>query len=322
MKLFNPLPLIAICFISCGTAQVKPTTTISNSTLAEISVKEGGKWEGRKYIGGTFKNVEKLKVAKEHTDHSFDIRYEGPGWESSKIGYRLYLDWRNAIDVFGKKTNDIILPQVGQDGFDSYHQMNDWGQDILKAGKGIGLGSLDRYYNNERQHFYVVDSTIATVQNKKNTSSVKINYFGWKTANDIIDLTSELTIKKDQRHTKHSFQTSKKINGICTGIVKQKNTEIIKGISKNKKWAFIATYGQQSLIPDNLGMAIFYEVNTVEKEIETDLDHLLIFKPSTYTIEFYLTAAWQQEINGIKSKEEFEKYLKEQLALLNDKNKI
>lgn len=26
-------------------------------TYAEISVKEGGKWEGRKYVGGTFKNV-------------------------------------------------------------------------------------------------------------------------------------------------------------------------------------------------------------------------------------------------------------------------
>ena len=180
MKLFNPLPLISICFISCSTSQVTPSITNTNATLAEISVKEGGKWEGRKYIGGTFKNVERHKLAKEHTDHSFDIRYEGPGWESSKIGYRLYLDWRNAIDVFGKKTNKIILPQVGQDGFDSYHQMSDWGQDILKAGKGIGLGSLDRFYNNERQHFYVVDSTVATVQNKTNTSTVKINYYGWK----------------------------------------------------------------------------------------------------------------------------------------------
>ena len=133
----------------------------NQKTYAEVSVKEGGKWEGRKYIGGTFKNVQKLKLAPEHTDHSFDIRYEGPGWESNKIGYRLYLDWRNAIDIFGKKTEKIILPQVGQDGFDSYHEMSDWGADILKAGKGIGIGSVDRYLNKERLHFYEVDSTIA-----------------------------------------------------------------------------------------------------------------------------------------------------------------
>ncbi|WP_300977302.1 DUF4861 family protein, partial [Flavobacterium sp.] len=96
------LQLLA-CLALIGIYQVNAQTSNKKAkTYAEISVKEGGKWEGRKYIGGTFKNVQKLKLAPEHTDHSFDIRYEGPGWESNKIGYRLYLDWRNAIDIFGK----------------------------------------------------------------------------------------------------------------------------------------------------------------------------------------------------------------------------
>ena len=157
--------LLLLSLASCQ-AQNNKTTSKNSKTYAEISVKEGGKWEGRKYIGGTFKNVQSLKLAPEHTDHSFDIRYEGPGWESNKIGYRLYLDWRNAIDIFGKKTEAMVLPKVGLDGFDSYHEMSDWGSDILKAGKGIGIGSIDRYLNNEKLHFYAVDSTIAMVQNK------------------------------------------------------------------------------------------------------------------------------------------------------------
>ena len=195
---------LLVSLFSCK-AQEKQLSTKAK-TYAEISVKEGGKWEGRKYIGGTFKNVPSLKLAPEHTDHSFDIRYEGPGWESNKVAYRLYLDWRNAIDIFGKKTEAIILPQVGQDNFDSYHEMQVWGSDILKAGKGIGIGSIDRYLNNERLHFYAVDSTIAKVQNKSNESGVKINYYGWKTASDKIDFTSELSIKPDQIYTKHTFQ--------------------------------------------------------------------------------------------------------------------
>ena len=313
--------LIVLSLASCQ-AQNKTGTTPTSKTYAEISVKEGGKWEGRKYIGGTFKNVQSLKLAPEHTDHSFDIRYEGPGWESNKVGYRLYLDWRNAIDIFGKKTKEIVLPQVGQDGFDSYHLMQDWGSDILKAGKGIGIGSIDRYLNNERLHFYAVDSTIAKVQNKSNESSVKINYYGWKTASDKIDFTSELTIKPDQRYAKHTFQASKEIKGICTGIVKQKNTEFLKKESTNKKWAYIATYGQQSLVPDNLGMAIFYEISTVESLVDAEFDHLLVFKPSTKSNSFYLLGAWEQEIGGIKSKEEFIKYLDEKLTVLNKKNKL
>lgn len=292
-------------------------------TYAEISAKTDGKWEGRKYIGGTaFKNVDRLKLAPEHTDHSFDIRYEGPGWENNRIGYRLYLDWRNAIDIFGKKTSAMILPVVGQDNFDSYHEMSDWGADILKAGKGIGIGSVDRYLNNEKLHFHEVDSTIAAVVNKDKESGVKVNYYGWKTASDKIDFTSILTIKPDQLYTKHTIQASKEIKGICTGIVKQKNTELLKKESKNKKWAYLATYGTQSLVPDKLGMAIFYQVNTIENIADTDLDYLLVFKPTTKANSFYLLGAWEQEKNGIKSQEEFVKYLDTQLEVLNKKGKM
>lgn len=312
--------LLLVCQFTCK-AQDKYEIKTAKS-YAELSVKEGGKWEGRKYIGGTFKNVDKLKLAKEHTDHSFDIRYEGAGWESNKIGYRLYLDWRNAIDIFGKKTEAIVLPQVGQDGFDSYHEMSDWGADILKAGKGIGIGSIDRYLNKERLHFHEVDSTIAEVKNEVNKSTVKVRYFGWKTASDKIDFTSELTIKPDQRYTQHTIHASKEIQGICTGIVKQKNTELLKKVSKNKKWAYIATYGSQSLVPDKLGMAIFYETSTIENLVDAEFDHLLIFKPTTKSVSFYFLGAWEQEKDGIKTKEEFLSYLDKKLTELNSKNKI
>lgn len=292
-------------------------------TYAEISSKTDGKWEGRKYKGGTvFKNVDRLKAAPEHTDHSFDIRYEGPGWESNRIGYRLYLDWRNAIDIFGKKTPEMILPRVGQDNFDSYHKMSDWGADILQAGKAIGIGSIDRYLNNEKLHFREVDSTIATVVNKTTESGVKVNYYGWKTASDKIDFISELTIKPDQLYTQHTFTPSKDLKGICTGIAKQKNAELLKKESKNKKWAYLATYGEQSLVPDKLGMAIFYQTGTIESSPETDLDYLLVFKPTKKATTFYLLGAWEQEINGIKSKEEFTKYLDEKLEILNKKGKM
>ncbi|MCM0667527.1 DUF4861 family protein [Flavobacterium tyrosinilyticum] len=294
-----------------------------NKTYAEISAKTDGKWEGRKYKGGTvFKNVDRLKLAPEHTDHSFDIRYEGPGWENNRIGYRLYLDWRNAIDIFGKKTSENILPLVGQDGFDSYHNMSDWGADILKAGKGIGIGSIDRYLNSEKLHFREVDSTIATVANKSNESIVKVNYYGWKTASDKIDFISELTIKPDQLYTQHTIKASQAIQGICTGIVKTKTGELLKKESKNKKWAYLATYGEQSLVPDKLGMAIFYEISTIENIADTDLDYLLVFKPTTKAVTFYLLGAWEQEVNGIKTKEEFAQYLDKQLEVLNKKGKM
>jgi hypothetical protein len=322
MMKIQQISLVVVCSIALMKSHSILGQSVNSKTYAEISVKEGGKWEGRKYSGGTFKNVQKLKLAPEHTDHSFDIRYEGPGWESNKIGYRLYLDWRNAIDIFGKKTEAIILPKVGQDGFDSYHEMQDWGSDILKAGKGIGIGSIDRYVNNERLHFHEVDSTIASIVNTSQKSSVKVHYYGWKTAQDKVDFTSELTIKPDQRYTQHTIHSSKAIEGICTGIVKQKNTELFQKKSQNKKWAYIATYGAQSLVPDQLGMAIFYQVSSIANLVDAEFDHLLLFIPTTKAVDFYFLGAWKQEPNGIQSKEEFERYLDEKLEVLNQKNQL
>lgn len=290
-------------------------------TYAELSIKEGGHWEGREYIDGTFKNVNELKVPVEHTDHSWFIRYEGPGWESNKVGYRLYLDWRNCIDIFGKVKDSMILSKVGQDGFDSYHEKSDWGMDILKAGKGLGIGAIGRYTNKEVLHFNSVDSTFAKVGNDINKSTVIVDYYGWRTAEAKIDFKSVLTIAPDQRFTKHTIQASKEINGICTGIVKH-GVNYFSKESTNKKWGYIATYGVQTLVPDKLGMAIFYEIETVAEVTEWEHDHLIVFKPSTKEVPFYFLGAWEQEKDGIKTEEAFLAYLDQKLEELNSTNKL
>jgi hypothetical protein len=233
----------------------------------------------------------------------------------------LYLDWRNCIDIFGKLTDEMILPKVGQDGFDSYHEKSDWGMDILKAGKGLGIGAIGRYVNNEVLHFNKVDSTFVKVENENNKSTVTVNYNGWKTANDSIDFTSILSIVPNQRYTKHTIQSSNEIEGICTGIVKH-NVNYFTKESDNKKWGYIATYGIQTLakVPDNLGMAIFYEIETVAEVTNWEHDYLLVFKPTTKQVSFYFLGAWEQEKNGIKTEETFLTYLDEKLNELNANN--
>jgi len=308
-------------FVSCQ-VQNKKNTDKNSGAYAEISVKGGGHWEGRKYIGGTFKNVQSMKMAPEHTDHSFDIRYEGPGFENKHIAYRLYLDWRNAIDLFGKYSDTIVLPKVGLDGFDSYHEKCEWGSDILKAGKAMGIGSLGRYVNKKVLHFNEVDSTFVKIENQAKFSSAHVNYFGWKTANDKIDLKSILTVVPEERFVKHSITPSKNIEGICTGIVKLQKLPLITKESDTKKWGYIATYGPQSMFSDNLGLAVFYETATVESSIEGVDDHLIVFKPTLKPIVYYFLGAWEKEKNAIKNQEEFIKYLDQKLALLNKKNKL
>lgn len=300
---------------------------ITPKTYAEISIAQGGEWVNglrghKEYNSGTsFKNIDSLVVPKEHTDHTWYLRYEGPGWENSQVGYRIYLDWRNAIDIFGKKVDSIVLPYVGQDGFDSYHEPSNWGQDILKAGKSMGIGGYGRLVADTIVHFQSVKNTFAKVENSNNNSTVNITYEDWKSGNESIHLNSKLTIYPSDRFTKAELTPSKEISGICTGIV---NHNVTLHKKEGEKWAYIATYGIQTLAspPDNLGMALFYKLDEVSEQKKGYDDHLVIFKPTTKTVTYYFLAAWEQELNGLKTEEEFLADIELKLQSLNETNSI
>lgn len=320
------LAIAATLIVSCQQQEktensadaVKETPTAEPSTYAELSIKQGGEWNENVYEGGTeFVNIDQLRVPDQHTDHSYYIRYEGPGWESKQVGYRLYLDWRNAIDIFGKTNDSLVLTGVGQDGFDSYHEMSDWGMDILKVGKSLGIGSIGRIVDNEVHHFQEVDSTLASVSNENDHSSVLINYHGWLTPGAKIDLSSNLSIKGETRLTTHKIQSSEAIEGLCTGIVIHEGTNNLSNADTDGEWAFIATYGEQTLVPDQLGMAIFYRKSDVAEVKDGEFDHLIIFHPTTEPVTYMFMGAWEKEENGIKSEEEFINYLNNKVQELN-----
>ncbi|SOC79330.1 protein of unknown function [Salinimicrobium sediminis] len=300
------------------------SATAQPQTYAEISVKKGGQWEGREYKGGTFENVEELTLPPEHTDHSYYIRYEGPGWENPQVGYRLYLDWRNAIDVFGKKTDTLVLPQVGQDGFDSYHEEAAWGMDILKAGKSLGIGSYGRFMNDTVAHFRNVGNTRAHVSNSDASSEVRIEYSDWVTGADTVDLTSTLSIFPEGRFTKATLDLSEPLEGLTTGIVKFENIDLLQKQSEAGEWAYIATYGNQTLVndQDKLGMALFYKTADVKEVKEGPHDHLVIFNETAEPITYYFLAAWEQEPGGITTKEAFITELDEHLNRLQESGKL
>lgn len=289
----------------------KKEIVAQQKTYAEISIKEGGEWQGKKYVGEnlTFKNVSYLKAPDSLTDHSYYVRYEGPGWESSKVGYRLYFDWRNAIDIFGKKVDTMVLSKAGLDNYDSYHEKASWGQDILKAGQSLGIGSYGRFDGKKNiVHFKEVDSSTAQIHNSSNGSGVTINYYGWTALNKKIDLKTDLMIAPNSRMTKATLTPSKAGEGLSTGLVKFDGIELLNKENANG-WGYIATYGKQTLVPDNLGMAIFYKVDEVKTIADSEFDHLIVFKPTTAPITYYFTAAWEHEKNGIKTEEEFLSYL-------------
>ncbi len=301
------------------------THNYAKRTQAEISQKFGGKWKDHKYMGGEFKNVDFTRVPDEHTDHSFFYRYEGPGWESDKVGYRFYLDWRNAIDIYGKKTDTLALQNVGQDGYESYHNMSDWGMDILKVGNSLGMGSIAMWKKGKVQMVSNVDSTTCKIAvNGPLCSAVVTKYYGWHVGNDRYDLTSRLSIKAGSRMTRHDLAINPPAENLCTGLVKDdKAAPIMPDESENQgDWTYLAQYGKQSLNNDNLGMAILYKKSELIKITEDELSRVVILKPNSGKLRYYFLAAWELEPGGITNAKDFKSYLKQLTQKVNNPVKI
>lgn len=290
-------------------------------TQAYLGLKEGGVWkwvtkangnQQYEYQGGVFKPVQSLKVNEKHTDHSFDIQFEGPGWESNKIGYRLYLDWRNAIDIFGKKTDKMVLQNVGLDGFDSYHEMQDWGVDVLKVGDALGIGTLAFWDGEKAIRVEKTDGINCSVENEKNSSKVKVNYSGWEINNTKTDLQTTLEIEAGSYLTKYSIELSEELPNLATGIIKLPETETAVISDIKSGWSCFVTFGIQSLEKDKLGMCIFFKTNQLIQKTEDKNSHVIVLKPEKNKLSYYFGAAWEQDASGVKTMEVFKKLMKEQ----------
>ncbi len=292
--------------VELGEGEKMPT--FPKRTQAEISHKVNGHWEGREYIDGEFKNIDHLNVPPEHTDHSWFIRYEGPGWESDLVGYRFYLDWRNATDIFGKKTPKMVLQDVGLDGFDSYHEPSDWGMDVLKVGSSLGIGALGTWQEDKALRVETTDSLSCTiVENGVVESKIITNYFGWQVGDVKTDVTSELSIHAGSRLTRHDVILSNELANLCTGIVKHPEGKVIQG--NHGGWAYLATWGAQSLAEDHLGMAVVYRIADAQQTTQDEHSNVVVLTPKDLRLTYYFMAAWEQEPNAIKTEEAFVKYL-------------
>ena len=286
-------------------------------TQAELSHKTGGKFVNRAYEGGEFHNVDYLRVPPEHKDHSWFIRYEGPGWESDKVGYRFYLDQRDANDVFGKRTHEMVLQNVGRDGFDSYHEPQSWGMDVMKVGKSLGLGTPGLFVDGNAIRIDKTDSVDCRItENGVVYSSILTNYYGWKVKGKKMNVQSRLNIHAGTRLTHQEITVSENPERLCTGIVKDDAAKLMIQKGDASHWGYIATYGKQSLNKDKdeLGLAVFFKPGDWLEFTQDEFSHVVILKPSNGNLDYYFMAAWVLEPEGIKDEKQFSVYL-EQTAL-------
>lgn len=190
---------------------------------------------------------------------------EGPAWENDKVGFRLYFDVRNGKDIWGKLTDKMILQDVGTGKGKSYHELNDWGMDLLKVGNSLGAGALAIQTKNQNGK----DTLVRVGGNNMGTQSYTMiangpvraiflmKYENWNMLGDgnLVNVEEQISISAGQYY----YQSQVKVSGIkkkycvVTGIVNLKSKEARK-LSKPSKGIY--TFDKQSENADHMGMAI------------------------------------------------------------------
>jgi unsaturated rhamnogalacturonyl hydrolase len=285
---------------------------VAPRTHAEVSIKEGGEWQGKVYAGGTFKNVDHVTTPPQYTDHSEYIRYEGPGIESDRVGYRIYLDWRNGFDIFGKKTSDMVLPQVGLDGYDSYHEMSDWGADILKVGNSLGMGGLGYWDGSKAVLVSEVSERSTTIRSDGPIhASFDIDYQGWNTGAAVVDMKATLSMQAGSPMVDVKLETSTPLDNLAIGIVAHPGTELLMGDLDitGEAWSYMASFGPQSLFEDNLGMVVLFRKMDLAQQTRDENSYVLVMKPRGTELSYAFGALWSGQQGGVQTRADLEAFL-------------
>ena len=260
---------------------------------------------------------------------------DGPMWENDKVGFRHYFDGRNAKDLFGKKVA-YMSPEsvgIGEGGKveDNYHEMADWGRDILAVGNSAGLGGFALLINDEITRLGCVsgdtvtnvESSVFQIKTEGPVRSVmNFTYNNWKPVDDRNYMAEEtVSIWPGM----YAYQSAVKISGLqgdeklAIGLVNINTDQPLTELDINEKYIALYTHDQQSYDKEWwLGMALIIPKDAylgVGEAPETGKFTNSFFARMTVKedtpVKYYSVGAWELSDEGFVDREYFVKYIEE-----------
>lgn len=241
---------------------------------------------------------------------------EGPAWENDRVGFRLYFDVRNGKDIWGKRTSRMVMDSVGTKVEPTYHEIHDWGMDVLHVGKSLGAGALALLIpqSNEKDTLLRIGGTavVKTVYRQIADGPVRAIFqmnYALKFNDDTIAVSEKITIWADQ----YFYESKVFVSGAPA------NTKLVTGIASFYDNVFrtfskgtcdvVFSHGKQSENRDYLGMSILVPYNETSflgsspnnnsEILNTYLAAMNIKKNQPCVFRFY--AGWEKSEAGFAS---------------------
>ena len=258
---------------------------------------------------------------------------DGPSWENDRVGFRHYLDGRNAKDLFGKKTSSMSPEDVGLDAAgaveDNYHVMEDWGRDILAVGNSVGLGGYALINETEFMRLGVtVEDSINNVE--KTTfhidvegpvnSIISYGYNNWKPNNRTYSVKETTSIWPGI----YGFKNTVSVSGLtgdedlAVGLVNINTDHSLGVLDENSKYVVLYTHDKQTYNKEWwLGMALMLPkdkyLGFTQAPKTGPLSNSFLAKlkiEDNQPVSYYAIAGWELSDEKFSNETYFTDYLK------------
>ena len=241
---------------------------------------------------------------KQRTAALFSRKIEGVGWESERVAFRVYLDPRNAIDLYGKRRPTLQLGMYASPEY-TYHDESPEGRDMFKVGDSIGIGAVAAMVGGKLIKVADVKERKWRILSSGPVRSIaELEYDGWNAAGKIIHLRSRITQWAGERGFEHAISADSGDNfTFVTGLPVKPGISLVNS-EKHSPVTWIATWGEQVVAPgatateeipgQNLGLAVLTTARGAEPRDDAK-NHLVEFSLKDGSAAWYAMAAWDQE---------------------------
>jgi len=297
---------------------------------------------GIKQEDGSYKEVDNYRALPCNDGFEIIAQGESVSWENDKIGFRVYFDCRNVKDLFGKLKPGLIIDKIGTPEISNYHNLSDWGMDVLHCGSSLGSGGLAILKNDS---LFRLGSTEVYEYQKIVEGPVRsifeLRYSGWDVNGEKMEAIERISIYpgkywfESDVTFKGCSDEDQVVTGIVTSLLKREPFEFQTG-----NFQCIGTHDVQSLNKDELGMAVIVPLAEVGKiGRTTDIDFFKLGNQNvveksfsniisqTYYIgqkcksnvpaKHYFFSVWGLDKEQWKTEEGFKKYITEEAEKLS-----
>ncbi|XOV94633.1 MAG: DUF4861 family protein [Bacteroidota bacterium] len=250
------------------------------------------------------------------------LQMEGPGWENERVAFRNYFDQRNGMDIYGKRIQTMVLDEVGVPGAPSYHDLQDWGQDILVVGNSLGAGALALQIGDSLHRIAPgADGSAKVLYEGPLQSAIRLQFDNWKVGDRVYQVIHDIIIKSGTRY----YGSRVTINGLIgdeslvTGIVNIASDSLYSYSGQNE--VAFGTFDNQAFSGEKLGMAIalnkadlvqaFPTPDTGPGITQTYAIALRIRNATPVSFRFYV--CWEYESEDFSTYEGFSNFIQSDL---------